>query len=194
MSPASPHSLHLHALGDVDNKVDVGVVVVVGAAGRIHVQVCHAHVLGVGLHILRGDEHHKLRGTAQCSRYAMPVSASNTDTPTPQQSGNYADRSLGAAARELCRPLGAAGRELRIETAPANEAALPLLQSAEEGRAGEWKRIEEKEQRAGEEKGEGEGVRGREARGRRAGSEKKRARKRERKKKRERGEGEEERV
>ena len=55
VAPAGPDGLHFAAEGNVDNQLDVGVVVVVGAPGHVHVVVGHADEFGVGRHVLRGD-------------------------------------------------------------------------------------------------------------------------------------------
>lgn len=46
--------MHTGALGDIDNEVDVGVVVVVGTAGHLDVLVGHANVIGIHLKIFGG--------------------------------------------------------------------------------------------------------------------------------------------
>lgn len=47
--PSGPNGVDIHALSNVDNELDVGVVVVVGAAGNLDIVVGHANVVGVGL-------------------------------------------------------------------------------------------------------------------------------------------------
>lgn len=48
-SPASPDGMDVHALGNVDNQLDVGIVVVICAAGDFDVVVSHSNVVGVCL-------------------------------------------------------------------------------------------------------------------------------------------------
>mmetsp|Transcript_39813 Transcript_39813/g.94414 ORF Transcript_39813/g.94414 Transcript_39813/m.94414 type:complete len:224 (+) Transcript_39813:4634-5305(+) len=55
MPPASPHSIDLLPLGNVDNEIHVGVVIVVRAAGDLHDLVSEADVLGVGCEIIGCD-------------------------------------------------------------------------------------------------------------------------------------------
>ena len=46
--------------GDVQNKLHIGIVVVVGSSGHSANMVGHLEVLGIGLHVLRSHHHHKL--------------------------------------------------------------------------------------------------------------------------------------
>lgn len=40
-------------LSDIDNKVDIGVIVVVGSTGNLYISVGHSDVLGIDSQILR---------------------------------------------------------------------------------------------------------------------------------------------
>ena len=55
-------TFHIVPLGDVEDEVDVGVVVVVGPAPDLHHVVGHLDVLGVGLEVLGSDHDDKLDG------------------------------------------------------------------------------------------------------------------------------------
>lgn len=50
-APSSPNGVDTCPLGDVNDEVDVGVVVVVGAAGNLDEAVSHADVVGVDLSV-----------------------------------------------------------------------------------------------------------------------------------------------
>ena len=43
--------MYLHALGNVQNELDIGVVVVICPTGNRHVMVCHFDVLGISCNI-----------------------------------------------------------------------------------------------------------------------------------------------
>lgn len=47
--PTSPDGMDVHALGNIHNQLDVGIVVVIRAAGHLDVVVGHANVVGVCL-------------------------------------------------------------------------------------------------------------------------------------------------
>lgn len=51
--PSSPYSVDIHALGNIDNEFDIGVVVVIGTARDFYVMISHADIIGIGLQILR---------------------------------------------------------------------------------------------------------------------------------------------
>lgn len=90
-SPSSPHGVDAHALGDIDNQLDVGVVVVVGATGDLHsdrqyspparavwepylnIVVGHADILGIGLEILRRGHDSERDGTLIAERLVGPL-------------------------------------------------------------------------------------------------------------------------
>jgi hypothetical protein len=90
-SPSSPHGVHVHALGNIDNELDVGIVIVVGAAGYLHITlgtpstapsascthlnilVRHANVLGIGLEILGRRHDGELDGALISKRLVCPL-------------------------------------------------------------------------------------------------------------------------
>lgn len=47
--PSRPNSVDIHPLCNVDDKLDVGIIVVVRAARYLDVVVCHSDIVGVGL-------------------------------------------------------------------------------------------------------------------------------------------------
>jgi hypothetical protein len=50
-----------NTLGNIDNQLNVGVIVVVGAAGDFDVLIRHANVLGIDAQILRPTMHRVYR-------------------------------------------------------------------------------------------------------------------------------------
>lgn len=60
------------ALGNVDNDIDVGVVVVVGSTGDLDVLVSHANVVGVDLEILGRGHDGKLDGALRAESLVGP--------------------------------------------------------------------------------------------------------------------------
>ena len=46
-SPSGPDGVDACSLSDIDDKVDVGVVIVVGSSWDFHESVCHSNVLGI---------------------------------------------------------------------------------------------------------------------------------------------------
>lgn len=43
--------MDIHSLGDVDNQLHVGIVVIICASWNLHILICHSDVVGVGLQI-----------------------------------------------------------------------------------------------------------------------------------------------
>lgn len=91
--------MYIHTLGNIDDKLDVGIIIVVGAPRYLvkssqppidleqrqttsemlwptylHVLVCHAYVVGIGLQILRGSHDRKLNGPFISERLVGPFS------------------------------------------------------------------------------------------------------------------------
>lgn len=67
-SPTSPHSVDIHTLGNINDKLDIGVVVVICAAGDFDVVISHPDVVGIGLQIFGGGHNGELDGAlvAEC--------------------------------------------------------------------------------------------------------------------------------
>ncbi|PNY27761.1 Uncharacterized protein TCAP_02317 [Tolypocladium capitatum] len=70
--PARPNCVDVHTLGNVDNQLDVGVVVVVGAARDLDVVVGHADVVGVGPQVLGGGHDGEVDGALIAERFVGP--------------------------------------------------------------------------------------------------------------------------
>lgn len=66
--------MNIHALGNVDNELDVGVVVVVCAAGDLDIVVGHANVVGVGLQVLGGGHDGEVDGALVAKHFVGPFS------------------------------------------------------------------------------------------------------------------------
>lgn len=71
--PAGPDGVDIRALGDINNQLDVGVVVVVGAAGDLDVVVGHADVVGVGLQVLGRGYDGEVDGALVAERLVRPL-------------------------------------------------------------------------------------------------------------------------
>lgn len=71
-APASPDSVHVSAFGNVDDEIDIGVVVVVGAAGNLNVLVGHANVLGIDRQVFRSGHDNKLNGALEAKCFVGP--------------------------------------------------------------------------------------------------------------------------
>ena len=69
--------MNAHTLGNIDDELDVGVVVVVGATGDLDVLVRHADVVCVGRQVLGGGHDGELDGAliAQCLVCPLPHGA-----------------------------------------------------------------------------------------------------------------------
>jgi hypothetical protein len=72
--PASPNGVHVHSFGNIDDELDVGVVVVVGATGNLDVVICHPDVVGVGLQILGRGHDCELDGPLVAEHLVGPFS------------------------------------------------------------------------------------------------------------------------
>lgn len=72
MTPASPDGVHACALGHVDDEIDIGVVVVVAAAGNFDVLVGHADVVGIDLEVLWRGHDDELDGALIAKRFVRP--------------------------------------------------------------------------------------------------------------------------
>lgn len=70
--PAGPDGVDIHALGNVDNQLDVGVIVVVGAAGDLDVVVGHANIVGIGLEVLGSGHDGEVDGLFVAKRLVRP--------------------------------------------------------------------------------------------------------------------------
>jgi hypothetical protein len=66
--------MDVHALGNIHNQLDVGIVVVVCAAGNLDVVVGHSNVLCVGLQIFGGGHHCEVNGSLVAERLVRPFS------------------------------------------------------------------------------------------------------------------------
>jgi hypothetical protein len=64
----------VHTLSDIDNQLDIGVVVVIGASGNFDVVVGHANVVGVGLEILRSGHDCEVDGPLVAENFVCPFS------------------------------------------------------------------------------------------------------------------------
>lgn len=73
-SPSSPHGVDIHSLGDIQNELDVGIVVVICAAGNLDVVVCHSDVICVGLQILWCGHDGEVNGSLVAERLVGPFS------------------------------------------------------------------------------------------------------------------------
>ena len=72
MAPASPHSVHAGTLSNIDNQLDIGVIVSIGATGHFHVFVRHADVFSVHTQVFRRRHYDKLNGTLIAKRLVGP--------------------------------------------------------------------------------------------------------------------------
>lgn len=70
--PSCPDSVYAHALGNVDDKLDIGIVVVVCATRNLDVMVGHPDVVGVRLEIFRGSHDGELDGALVAERLVGP--------------------------------------------------------------------------------------------------------------------------
>lgn len=52
--PSSPDGMHTGSLGNVDNQVDVGVVVVVSSSGDLDESISHSDVIGINFPVMQG--------------------------------------------------------------------------------------------------------------------------------------------
>ena len=75
--PSCPDCVNVHALSNVNDELDVGVVVVVGATGDLDVLVRHADVVCVGRQVLGSGHDGELDGAliAQCLVCPLPHGA-----------------------------------------------------------------------------------------------------------------------
>jgi hypothetical protein len=75
--PSCPDCVNVHTLGHINDELDVGVVVVVGATGDLDVLVRHADVVCVGRQVLGGGHDGELDGAliAQCLVCPLPHGA-----------------------------------------------------------------------------------------------------------------------
>lgn len=60
--------MDIHALGNIHNQLDIGIVVVVCASGNLDVVVCHSNVICVGLQIFGSGHDSEVNGplVAEC--------------------------------------------------------------------------------------------------------------------------------
>jgi hypothetical protein len=72
--PACPNCVDVHALGDIDNQLHIGVVVVVSAARDFDIVVCHSDVICVGLQIFRSGHDGELNGALVAESLVSPFS------------------------------------------------------------------------------------------------------------------------
>lgn len=72
-APAGPDGVNARALRNIDNDVDVGIIVVVGATGHLDVLVGHANVVGVDAQVFRGRHDDKLDGALRAKRLVRPL-------------------------------------------------------------------------------------------------------------------------
>lgn len=63
MAPTGPDCVHLSSTGDVDDKLDVGIIIVVGPTRNGHILVRHFDIFSIGLEILRSDHDHEPDGS-----------------------------------------------------------------------------------------------------------------------------------
>ncbi len=66
--------MDVHALGNVDDELDIGVVVVVCATGDLDVVVRHPDVIGIGLKIFWRGHHCELDGPLVVELLVRPFS------------------------------------------------------------------------------------------------------------------------
>lgn len=71
-SPSGPHGVYVHALGNINNKLDVCIVVVICATGHFDVVVGHSDVIGVGSQIFGGGHDCELNGLFVAKRLVGP--------------------------------------------------------------------------------------------------------------------------
>ena len=113
--PSGPDGVNSGALGNVDDEVDVGIVVVVGAAGHLDVLVGHADVVGVDLEVLGRRHDDKLDGALITKRLVRPLA----DRANLLDGGNavVADEHLGddRVAALLAHELGDRAARRRLE-------------------------------------------------------------------------------
>jgi hypothetical protein len=74
MTPSSPDGMDIHALSNIHNQLDVGIVVVVCAAGNLDVVVGHSNVFCVGLQIFGGGHDSEVNGSLVTERLVSPFS------------------------------------------------------------------------------------------------------------------------
>ena len=70
--PSCPNGVNVHALGHVDNELNVGVVVVVGATGDLDILVRHTDVVCVGRQVLGSGHDGELDGALIAQRFVCP--------------------------------------------------------------------------------------------------------------------------
>ena len=66
--------MDIHALRNIENELDVGIVVVIRAAGDLDVVVRHSDVICVGLQIFWGSHDGEVNGSLVAERLVGPFS------------------------------------------------------------------------------------------------------------------------
>lgn len=64
--------MDIHTLGNIHDKLDVGIVVVICASGDFNVVIGHPDVVGVGLQIFRGGHDGELDGALVAECFVSP--------------------------------------------------------------------------------------------------------------------------
>lgn len=72
--PSSPHGVDVHTLCDIDDELDVGIVVVIGASRDLNIMVRHSDILCVGLQIFGSGHDGEVNGSLVAERLVSPFS------------------------------------------------------------------------------------------------------------------------
>ena len=73
-SPASPNGMNACPLGNINDQVDIGVIVIVASSRNLDVLICHTNVFGVHFKIFRSCHHNEFNRSLLSKRFVSPFS------------------------------------------------------------------------------------------------------------------------